>query len=45
MDQLSAKKKPVPDQQDWSQFLDVVSYTNSPIQASLLEFPIAEMAT
>ena len=35
-----AKKKPVPNPQDWSLFLDAVSYTNSPIQASLLEFPI-----
>ncbi|XP_071797205.1 unconventional myosin-XV-like isoform X2 [Asterias amurensis] len=37
---LSSKKKPVPNPQDWSLFLDAVSYTNSPIQASLLEFPI-----
>lgn len=38
---ILAKKKPVPSEQDWSLFLDAVSYTNSPIQASLLEFPVS----
>ncbi|XP_022092441.1 unconventional myosin-XV-like [Acanthaster planci] len=37
----NSKKKPDPveDVQDYSQYLDAVSFTNSPIQASLLEFP------
>ncbi|XP_038064735.1 unconventional myosin-XV-like [Patiria miniata] len=38
----NSKKKPIQvDEQDYTQFLDAVSYTNSPIQVSLLEFPVA----